>query len=88
MDAHEAREVLAYCSGDQVQAVLPASVLSKLSIDDLPDGGMFQVGDSKDGVTHLDWNGTVLAMEHGFSGKRIIPGSANTGIHRWDCSST
>jgi hypothetical protein len=37
---------------------LPASVLSSLTVDDVPDGSAFQVGALKEGVTHLDWNGT------------------------------
>jgi hypothetical protein len=38
---------------------LPASVLPKITIDDLPDGASIQVGTMKDGVMHLDWNGTL-----------------------------
>jgi hypothetical protein len=34
-------------------------VLPKLTIDDLPDGAMIQIGTMKDGVLHLDWNGTL-----------------------------
>ncbi|HEY5048013.1 MAG TPA: hypothetical protein VII49_08355 [Rhizomicrobium sp.] len=37
---------------------LPASVLSDLAIDDVPEGVGFQVETLKDGVIHLDWNET------------------------------
>jgi hypothetical protein len=58
MDAHEARSLLAD-SDDESPVDLPASVLAKLTIDDLPDGGAIQVGTMKDGVIHLEWNGTL-----------------------------
>ena len=59
MDAHEARSILAKCGDDESPVDLPASVLSKLTIDDLPDGGAIQIGTLKDGVVHLDWSGTL-----------------------------
>jgi hypothetical protein len=58
MDAQEARYILADCD-DEEPADLPASVLAKLTIDDLPDGGTIQIGTQKDGVLHLDWSGTL-----------------------------
>jgi hypothetical protein len=39
---------------------LPLSVLSKLTTADLPDGASVQIGTMKDGVVHLDWNGTLV----------------------------
>ena len=38
---------------------MPASVLPKLTIEDVPDGAKIQIGTMKEGVTHLDWNGTL-----------------------------
>jgi hypothetical protein len=38
---------------------LPPSVLGKLDLDDLPDGIAVQVGTMKDGILHLDWEGTL-----------------------------
>jgi hypothetical protein len=73
MDTNEARRILADWD-DESPTELPASVLSKLTIDDLPDGGTIQVGDLKDGVMHLDWSGTV-----GRSGSEIY-GEAD---HTW-----
>lgn len=58
MDAHEARSIIAALE-DESPAELPASVLPKLTIDDLPDGVTLQVGIKKDGVLHLEWNGTL-----------------------------
>src|SRR5271156_1711148 len=59
MNADEARQILADCCDDDEPVDLPASVLSKLAIDDMPDGRAFQVGTPKDGVLHLDWNGRL-----------------------------
>src|SRR6266404_2266425 len=59
MDVDEARGILADCDDSEEPADLPASILSELTIDDLPDGGVVQVGTMKDGVLHLDWNGTL-----------------------------
>jgi len=38
---------------------LPASVLAKLNLNDLPDGVVIQVGDVRDGAVHVEWNGTL-----------------------------
>ncbi|HKV23181.1 MAG TPA: hypothetical protein VJN93_01190 [Candidatus Acidoferrum sp.] len=60
MDIKEARQTLAKWNEEQEDPVnLPASVLPELSIDDLPDGAAVQIGSMKDGVLHLDWNGTL-----------------------------
>jgi hypothetical protein len=59
MDAHEARRILSVTDDDESPVDLPVSVLPKLTIDDLPDGGAIQVGTVKKGVVHLDWNGTL-----------------------------
>jgi hypothetical protein len=59
MDALEARTLLAGSDHTESPVDLPASVLPKLTIDDLPDGSAIQVGTLKEGVVHLDWNGTL-----------------------------
>jgi hypothetical protein len=59
MNADEARRILADCCDSEAPAVLPASVLSNLTIDDLPEGGAVQVGTLKDSVMHIDWSGTL-----------------------------
>jgi hypothetical protein len=59
MDVQEARRIIAVCEDEESPAELPPSVLPELTIDDLPDGGVIQVGTMKDGVLHLDWSGTL-----------------------------
>lgn len=68
MDVEEARKVLAEVSPDDDDfVVIPVSVLSKFTKDDMPDGGSFQLGTLKDGVYHLDWEGRLRR-----SGDRIV----------------
>src|SRR5690242_5114510 len=59
MDTDKARLILADCDTEEIQADLPASILPKLTIEDMPDGGEIQVGTHKDGCLHLDWSGTL-----------------------------
>jgi hypothetical protein len=60
MDVQEARERLAaWHEEDDGPAELPASVLPKLTLNDLPDGATLQVGSPKDGALHLEWSGTL-----------------------------
>ncbi len=58
MKVEEARARLAAAEGDEAPVELPASVLAKLTIGDVPDGVLFQVGTFKEGALHLDWSGT------------------------------
>jgi hypothetical protein len=58
MKAEEARHLIALAD-DEEPVVVPASVLSVLTIDDLPDGGALQVGTTKEGIIHLDWEGRL-----------------------------
>jgi hypothetical protein len=58
MDADEARRVLSLVAEDDEPADLTPAILSKLTIDDVPEGASFKIGTHKDGVSHLDWNGT------------------------------
>ena len=46
MKTEEARRLIAVAD-DEEPAVVPASVLSALTIDDLPGGGSLQVGTTK-----------------------------------------
>jgi hypothetical protein len=59
MNTEDARRILTLPSDEGEPVALPVSVLSRLTIDDLPDGASFQVGTMKDGVLHLDWSGTL-----------------------------
>ena len=73
MKIDEARRLLARAHDDEA-VVLPPSVLSKLTIQDVPDGATLQVGTEGDNVVHLDWNGTL-----GREGSRLF-GEAD---HTW-----
>lgn len=59
MDTHEVRHIIAAWDDDESPVELPASVLPKLTINDLRDGMTIQIGTKKEGVLHLDWNGTL-----------------------------
>src|SRR5436309_2911722 len=59
MKVEDARRVLSLSDEEEGFVDLPVSVLSKLSVDDMPDRGSFQVGSPKDGIVHLDWNGSL-----------------------------
>jgi len=59
MNIEEARSVLADSDDINEPVTLPAGILAKLDIDDLPDGGAFQIGVFKDGVHHIDWSGKI-----------------------------
>ena len=41
---------------------LPSSILSKLTIDDVPDGVSIHVGTKKGNVLHMDWGGKVFRL--------------------------
>ena len=58
MDINEARRLVNEASDDE-PAVVPRSVLRELTVDDVPDEAAFQVGAIKDGVIHLDWEGSL-----------------------------
>ena len=59
MDVEAARRRLGEFDVDGGPVELPATVLAKLTIDDVPEGAAFQVGTMKQGVLHLDWSGTL-----------------------------
>jgi hypothetical protein len=58
MDVQEARQVLAEADGEE-PVNLPASVLHGLTVNDLPDGASVQIGSMKEGVLHIEWEGTI-----------------------------
>ena len=58
MKIEDARIILKDFNEDDGPVTLPASILPKLSVNDVPEGAAFQIGTLKDGVIHLEWNGT------------------------------
>jgi hypothetical protein len=60
MTADEARDLLAASAGDDFPAVLPPSVLSKLTIEDVPEDTRLEIGTVKDAITHLEWSGCLF----------------------------
>jgi hypothetical protein len=59
MKAGEARRIIALCDDPDMPSAVPSSVLSELSIDDLLESAALQIGTTKQGVVHLDWNGRL-----------------------------
>jgi hypothetical protein len=55
----EARALLASAADEGEDVSIPASLLSQLKLDDIPDGASFQVGTLQDGVLHLEWEGRL-----------------------------
>jgi len=58
MNEQEAQHLLRSAVVDE-PVVLPATVLRKLNLDDIPDGCGFQIGTFKGQVHELAWNGTI-----------------------------
>lgn len=58
MNEQEARHLLQLAVVDE-PVVLPATVLRKLNLDDIPDGCGFQIGTIKGQIHELAWNGTI-----------------------------
>lgn len=59
MKADEAKALLSSAEGDEAPVFLPPGVLSKLTVDDLPDDTFIEVGVPKDGVMHVEWSGRL-----------------------------
>jgi hypothetical protein len=59
MNADEARRAITLCDDPEMPVAVPASVLSQLNIDDFPEGAAVEIGTTKDGVIHLEWNGRL-----------------------------
>jgi hypothetical protein len=60
MNTEEARHILALSVDADEPVTLPPSVLPRLDLDDMPEGGSFEIGTIKGGVLHLDWSGRLL----------------------------
>jgi len=58
MKVDEARRLLAQAQDDE-PVELPPAVLSKLTMEDMPDGARLQVGVRRDNTVYLDWSGTL-----------------------------
>jgi hypothetical protein len=67
MNVEDARGALSSAADEDEPAELTHAVLSKLTIDDVPEGAMFRVGTLKNGVFHLDWDGTFHRVGGGIS---------------------
>ncbi len=78
MKVEEARRILAAADETDEPVDLPLSILPKLKIDDVPDGGSFQVGTQKGGVLHLDWSGRILR-----SGKALYAEADHTFTRKY-----
>jgi hypothetical protein len=63
MDVEIARRLLREATGDEEPVTLPASILSSLSLADLPPDVAVQVGVIKDGVYHVEWSGEFRREE-------------------------
>lgn len=74
MTPDEAKRALQDAVDDEETTLLTPAVLSKLSLDDVPERARYEVGVMKDRAIHLEWNG-VLYKENG-----IIYGEAD---HTW-----
>lgn len=66
MKADEARNILSAAVGSEEPIVLPPDVLKYLSVDDVPEGVAIEVGVQKDGVTYIDWEGTLYVDDGRF----------------------
>jgi hypothetical protein len=69
MRLDEAKRLLADTSDDEEPITIPASLLPQLTLEDIPDGGAFQVGTEKDGVTHLEWAGRLYRRRGSIEGE-------------------
>lgn len=58
MTTEEARQLLAG-TDEEAPVALPSSLLRELSVDDLPGDVAVQVGETKDGIIHLEWEGQL-----------------------------
>jgi hypothetical protein len=56
----ELRKLLASTTESEPSVVVPASLLAQLKFDDIPEGASFQIGTQKDGIIHLDWDGSLF----------------------------
>lgn len=60
MNADEARDILSRWDEESEEPLaLPASALADLTIDDIPDGAILEVGTWQERALHLDWSGKL-----------------------------
>ena len=68
MDAAEAKALLEAAYEDEA-VFLPPSVLNKITLDDIPNQVMIEVGLPKNGVMHLDWSGRLFKDQDQIKGE-------------------
>jgi hypothetical protein len=68
MDAAEAKALLEAAYEDEA-VFLPPNVLNKITLDDIPNQVMIEVGLPKDGVMHLDWSGRLFKDQDQIKGE-------------------
>jgi hypothetical protein len=68
MDAAEAKALLKATDEDE-SVFLPSSVLDKITVVDIPDEVMIEVGSPKDGMIHLDWSGRLFKDQDQIKGE-------------------
>lgn len=60
MKAEEARDLLKIAVDSDDPLFLTPEVLKELSIVDMPEGAAFEIGVLKDGIIHIEWDGTLF----------------------------
>jgi hypothetical protein len=68
MKIDEARKLLSGSNEHDESPALPVSVLAELTVDDIRDGGSFQVGTVRGNMTHLEWSGCITRRGHVLEG--------------------
>lgn len=69
MDAETARSLLRDGQAVEEPVTLPESVLSALTVFDLPPETSVQVGEIKEGVHHIEWSGSIRREDHALFGE-------------------
>ncbi len=59
MTTNEAKAELADATEYEEPIVLPSAILGDIEAADMPDGAVVQVGKFKDGIIHIEWDGTL-----------------------------
>lgn len=59
MTVDERKAELADAANYEEPVILPPAVLTDIEATDIPDGALVQVGKPKNGVVHIEWNGTL-----------------------------
>jgi hypothetical protein len=68
MDVAEVKALLEAAYEDEA-VFLPPNVLNKITLDDIPNQAMIEVGLPKDGVMHLDWSGRLFKDQDQIKGE-------------------